>query len=36
MKRSLLVAAFVALATTGSPAQTASPYIPEIRRYSKR
>jgi uncharacterized damage-inducible protein DinB len=33
MKRSLLAAAFVGLAATGSPAQTTSPYIAEIKRY---
>jgi uncharacterized damage-inducible protein DinB len=33
MKRSLLAAAVVCLAATGSPAQTASPYIAEINRY---
>ena len=33
MKRSLLIAALVCMAATGSPAQTTSPYIAEIKRY---
>jgi uncharacterized damage-inducible protein DinB len=33
MKRSLLAAALVCMAATGSPAQTTAPYIAEIKRY---
>ena len=33
MKPSLLAAALVCMAATGSPAQTTSPYIAEIKRY---